>query len=149
MSARDNMYDPSGSTKRNIDGIKDGAEKPRHYYAFKESFNVPDFQGRYHVNTIAHKFPIPGTALKKERERMRFNAVRPKIMDKKVSEIGKSHEKKAKVKERHKRLENNLVFQAKVGDMLRRVALTIEQANDVVEGKTEMKRVVEKKPKER
>lgn len=59
MSARDNMFDPDGSTKRNIDGIKDNVEKPRHYYAYKESFNVPDFQGRYHINAIKHKCSLP------------------------------------------------------------------------------------------
>ncbi|GMH85276.1 hypothetical protein TL16_g10178 [Triparma laevis f. inornata] len=134
MSARDNMFDPDGSTKASIDGIKDAKQKERHYFAYHSSFNVNDFQGIYHTHKIKHKFPIPGTALKKEQERIKFMEKRGGILNEEVKKITKKHDKLAKVKERHIRLASNLEFQSRVGDMIRRVGGVLESAQETVQG---------------
>ena len=93
-----------------------------------------DFHGVYHSNRVAHQFPIPGTAIAVEKRRSDFYSKRRLVLDEEVSKIVTRHQKSAKVKERKTRLENNLVFQAKVGDMLRRVERHIEDAAEVING---------------
>ena len=150
------MFDPDGSTKAAVDGTNDAKEKQvrdslcmsplllisqslltsfqRHYFAYKEKFNVNDFQGLYHTHKISHNFPIPGTTLRKEQERIQFMKARGAVMDEKVKKITKNHEKLAKVKERKIRLATNLDFQSWVGDMIRRVGGVLESAQETVQG---------------
>lgn len=59
------------------------------------------------------------------------------ILDK-VTEIEKKHKRAAHVKERHSRLEANLVFQVKVGDMIRRVTGVLDDAEETVTQKDEV-----------
>lgn len=124
--------------------------------------NLNDFHGVYHRSKIAHPFPVPGTVLTQEKKRRDHQDKRMGLMIKEVKKIEKKHMKVsargvsatlspylltlsppppplisqiAKGKERKQRLNSNIEFQARVGDLLRRVEGTIDKAAEVVADK--------------
>lgn len=98
-------------------------------------WKLHDLGGKYHLQRMGAKAPVPGTQTIHEEERLAYQNQRQKDMADALASIENRHLSYARVKTRAAKAKDRSTVQATIGDALSRVHRVVESFADIDDGK--------------
>jgi hypothetical protein len=90
------------------------------------TFTKETFYGKYHRDRVAHEYPVPGSALKLDDERIKRRENRFEDIDARVQDIRKRHEHRADIRGKKERFILRVETKRRLNDIEKKVGFQLD-----------------------